>query len=1121
MKYTLGLDIGTTSIGWAVIDEDKKRIHDIGVRIFERAEDPQNGDSLAKPRRDARSARRRLKRRRQRLNHLKNFFVEHDILTKEQVDDILSPTSKYNALDVYTLRSKALQEALTPEELLKVLYQIAKRRGFKSNRKVQEEADAEGGRVTKALKANEQLLTSRGYKTAGEALARDEMYATHRRNKRDDYTNSFARTDFERELQEIIKVQRTYVLKNVSDSAINELLYGVSDGEVTNPSAVLYQRPFMTKELIESMIGNCTFEPNEKRAPRASYSFELFRLVSDLAHLEYIPRGTKKRDATVVRLTPEQIDCVITVAKKGGKLTYKKVRESAGISDEFMATYIRGKIAENDPYGEENDFGNLKAYHDIRLALKNLPGDWQIVDNEDMLNQVAYTLTTEKSDEGILTALAQIPVSQEAKRAIVRIKPTHFKSFGHLSVKALRNITPHIIAGLTYDKACEAAGYDFRKKGANLEQITNPVVKRAISQTLKVVKAVERKYGAPYYIRVETARELAKNFKDRKSIEQEQKENQARNTVLLEKIKEHGITNPTGMQIIKFKLYNEQHAKSLYSGTPISLEQLLHDDNAYQVDHIIPFSRSGNDSLANKALVTTAENQEKGNKTPYEWLGGSEVRWKELSALVESIYKTQPVEKGNKDAKDNYKFNGYAFKKKGNLLTQSYTRSGWAESPRALNDTRYITKFIQNYLRQTVDFARGDRDNEQRVFAPNGTLTAYMRKRWGLAKDRTEDVLHHAKDAAVIAVMDQKMIYRANQYSKSTEMRQYLTNAKTIEDKAKVLVDLTDKETGEILDGNAFSDAQTEKKRAEHIKNTMEVLGTKKFPEPWERFREEVDWRTRPISAKDLRDKMRNFDTYDTAFTEQTQPIFVSRMPNRKASGGAHKETLRSAKADEDDMRTVRTPLTSVKLKDLEHSPVKNTDPQLYQTLKERLETHGDKPDKAFAEPVYKKDKNGNDAHEVRAIKVASKQPSGFYVNKERAFVNNGSMVRLDVYQKQNAKGKIEHFFVPVYTHQIPLEKRSQKITKILPAPKGFTDVDDTFTKVTSLFPNDYVRVYFGNKITEGYYVKYGSASGQVVLISHLSAGKDDKQLLTCSARSAVSIERYDVSILADNAPRL
>ena len=516
-KYSLGLDIGTSSVGWAILDLDKERIHDLGVRIFERPEDPQNGDSLAKPRRDARSARHRLKRRRQRLNHLKQFFVDQNILTKDQVEEILNYKSDFNKLDVYALRAKALTEELSPEELLKVLYQIAKRRGFKSNRKVVEESDKEGGRVTSALKANEKFLADNNYTTVGDALSRDEKFAPHKRNKRDDYTNSFARDDFLCELEAIIKTQRNYALKNVPEPAINELIYGIDDGQVTNVSAIMYQRPFMTKELIEKMVGKCTFEDGEKRAPKASYSFEVFRLASDLSHLVFIPRDASKRQAKrenlEIRLSPEQISKVIDVAKSQKSLTYKKVRSTAGISEDYVPKDVRGKKKDGDEFGEENAFGGLKAYNDIRSALKDLPEDWAKIDNESAINQIAYILTTQKADEGIRVELDALPLSDKAKEAIVKIKPTNFKAFGHLSIKALQKITPHVLKGMTYDKACEAAGYDFKKQSASLEQITNPVVKRAITQTLKVVRAIERKYGKPYFIKVETARDLAKNLR--------------------------------------------------------------------------------------------------------------------------------------------------------------------------------------------------------------------------------------------------------------------------------------------------------------------------------------------------------------------------------------------------------------------------------------------------------------------------------------------------------------------------------------------------------------------------------------------------------------------------------
>ena len=1121
-KYSLGLDIGTSSIGWAVLDLDKKRIHDLGVRHFDIAEKIKNNQEipLAKPRRDARSARRRLKRRRQRLNHLKQFFIDQNILTKDQVEEVLDYKSDFNKLGVYELRAKALTEELSPEELLKVLYQIAKRRGFKSNRKVVEESDKEGGRVTSALKANEKFLADNSYITVGDALSRDEKFALHKRNKRDDYTNSFARDDFLRELEAIIKTQRNYVLKNIPEQAIKELICGIDDGQVTNVSAIMYQRPFMTKELIEKMVGDCTFEKDEKRAPKASYSFEVFRLASDLSHLVFIPRDASKRQAKrenlEVRLSPEQISKVIDLAKNQKSLTYKKVRSTAGISEDYVPKDVRGKKKDGDEFGEENAFGGLKAYNDIRSALKDLPEDWAKIDNESAINQIAYILTTQKADEGIRAELSTLPLSDKAKEAIVKIKPTNFKAFGHLSIKALQKITPHILEGMTYDKACEAAGYDFKKQSASLEQITNPVVKRAITQTLKVVRAIERKYGKPYFIKVETARDLAKNFKDRKVIENENKENQARNQSIIQTLQENGIVTPTGQQVIKVKLYREQNGVCLYSGKPIDFETMLHDDNAYQVDHIVPFSRSNNDGMTNKVLVLTEENQKKGNQTPFEYFGADEKHWKEFVARVESIYKTHDVKTSDKATNAiNYKYNGHAMKKKQNLLLQEYKNDSW--NIRALNDTRYITRFIQNYLDQNVDFAEGE--EKQRVITPNGTTTAYLRKRWGLAKDRAEDVLHHAKDAAVVAAIDPKIVYQANLFSKEQEMKLYLNNAKTIDEKRQILLQSTDENTGEITDEAIFTQAQKDLAQAEYFKLRSDEETKNRFPDPWPDFSKEVMKRTLNTDVATLQNELRGIDNYNEDFRLSVKPIFVSRMPRRKAAAQAHKETIRSPKVKDNDQRTVRMPLNKIKRKDVENSVLKESDKWLYDKLLERLDAHDNNPEKAFAEPVYKNDKkfdkNSKQLSPVSTIKVYSTQPSGFYINNGKAFVNNGSMVRLDVYQKPNKKGKIEHFFVPVYAHQVGKNKPTP--TKILPAPKGFTDVDKTSIKVCSLYPNDYVRCYFGNKVMEGYYVKWNISSGVMSIISHYSPGKSKDKLREISPRSATLIERYDISVLGDN----
>ena len=205
MKYSLGLDIGTTSVGWAVINEEIKRIEDLGVRIFDTPENPKDGTSLATPRRTKRSMRRRLGRRRQRLNYLKNFFINNNLLDKNQVEVILDPTLKPQ-INPYEARQKAIEQTVSNEELFAALYTIAKRRGYKSNRKKIEESDKESGRILAAIRHNKEYLSK--YQTIGSALYSDENFSAHKRNKADSYQNSFIREDFEEEVRLILKTQK-------------------------------------------------------------------------------------------------------------------------------------------------------------------------------------------------------------------------------------------------------------------------------------------------------------------------------------------------------------------------------------------------------------------------------------------------------------------------------------------------------------------------------------------------------------------------------------------------------------------------------------------------------------------------------------------------------------------------------------------------------------------------------------------------------------------------------------------------------------------------------------------------------------------------------------------------
>ena len=351
MRYSLGLDIGTASVGYAVLNEDINRIEYVGVRIFERPENPKNGESLALPRRTKRSMRRRFNRRKQRLN----YFVEHNLLGREEINNILDPT-KEPKFDPYELRSRGLSEKLSNDELFAALYCIAKRRGYKSNRKKLEESDKESGRVLTAIKNNASMFEK--YQTIGDALHRDEKYKSNKRNKRDSYENSFIREDFEKEAKKLLESQQW------SEAAIEELFHDPSK----RWGGIFDQRPFMTKELIEKMRGNCIFEKGEKRAWKASYTFDLFRLAQDAINLAFIDE-----DGVEYSLSSEQIAQIVELAKNTKSVKYKHIRkllEEDGGKISFK--YIRGqKRDEAIEKAEDHEFCSLKYYHAIKKNLKH------------------------------------------------------------------------------------------------------------------------------------------------------------------------------------------------------------------------------------------------------------------------------------------------------------------------------------------------------------------------------------------------------------------------------------------------------------------------------------------------------------------------------------------------------------------------------------------------------------------------------------------------------------------------------------------------------------------------------------------------------------------------------
>ena len=997
LPYAIGLDVGITSVGWAAVALDGEDrpcgIIGMGSRIFDAAEQPKTGDSLAAPRREARSARRRLRRHRHRNERIRALLVSAGLVTKEQLDRLFDGQLE----DIYALRVRALDECVTREELARILLHLSQRRGFRSNRKGA--ATKEDGELLTAVSANRERMRENGYRTVGELLLKDAAYREHKRNKGGNYIATVGREMVEDEARQIFAAQRS-LGNDAAAEALETAYFEILLGQRSFDEGPGDGSPYAGGQ-IERMVGTCTFEPGETRAARACYSFEYFSLLEAINHIRILENGAG------TALNGEQREKLISLAHRSADLNYAKIRKELGLTDSQTFNMVAyGKADDPAEAEKKTRFNHLKAYHQMRSAFEKAAKGSFVTITREQRNAIGQTLSLYKTSAKIRPALADAGLTEAE---IDTAETLSFSKFGHLSAKACDRIIPFLEQGMRYSEACEAAGYDFKAHGgeksrllpplgeAEKADLTSPVVLRAISQTIKVVNAIIRERGgSPTFLNIELAREMARDFSERNKIKKEQDQNRARNERLLERIKtEYGKASPTGQDLVKLKLYEEQAGVCAYSLKQMSLEHLF-DANYAEVDHIVPYSLSFDDSYKNKVLVLAKENRDKGNRLPLQYLSGK--RREDFIVWV------------NASVRD--------YRKRQNLLKENITPEDEARfKDRNLQDTKTASRFLLNYIADHLEFAPFAGERKKHVTAVNGSVTAYLRKRWGITKLRANGDMHHAVDAAVIACTTDGLIQKVSRYARWQENRYGGGDPSFVVDGA----------TGEVV---------------------------AEFPTPWPKFRQELEARLSPDPARAVLGL--GLPLYMSGEI-RPRPLFVSRMPRRKVTGAAHKETVKSAKALEDGLLVVKKPLTALKLdKDGEiadyYKP--ESDRLLYEALRDRLRAFGGDGKKAFAEPFRKPKHDGSPGPVVNKVKLCEPTTLSVPVHGGLGAADNDSMVRIDVFHVEGDG----YYFVPVYvadTLRPELPNRACVAFKPYEEWKEMEAKDFCF----SLYPNDLIRV--------------------------------------------------------------
>lgn len=1031
MGIKIGLDVGITSVGYAVLRTDDEgvpyKIETLNSVIFPAAENPKSGDSLAAPRRGNRGSRRRTRRTKFRKYRTKRLFIRHGLLTAEEIEDIFN--QKLGHKTIYELRTEALDRKLTNEELFRILYFFAGHRGFKSNRKAEiENADAETGMVLSAINEIKAALEEGTYRTLGEYMHAHPKYEEHKRNKdgKDRYLGTAQRDLIIDEIKKILNAQRGFGNAALSDAFEQEF---IGNGEGEAAGIFTAQRDFdegpgkgspYGGDQIEKMIGWCTFEKEERRAAKGTYTFQYFELLSKLNNLkiqEFAGDDWKE-------LNPDQRQLIIDKAFSKEKLQYAEIKKLLKLEPEAKFNLLSyGSKTEQDKT-EKTNFVSLRNYDKVRKALGKEVYEAMPNSLKDEIGTILTTYSSDKSRRRVFADRLSLTTDQ-----IEVLLPLTMTQYGHLSLKAMRNIIPYLEMGLTYDKAAEAAGYDFKHNAIDRafihENVSNPVVKRAVSQCIKVVSQLTREYGKPDAINIEFSRELGRNFKDRQKIEKNQKENMARNEKIANKLRENGIA-VNGENITRLKLWEEQGNMDPYTGQYIPYEEVFYGN--YDVDHIIPYSISFDDSFGNKVLVSSAANREKGNRIPMEYLANDPIRIQSLENIAGTIRN---------------------FNKREKLLKKKLSKEdveGWKS--RNINDTRYIARLLRNYFRQNIEFS--EKENiKDKVAVNNGVVTARMRARWGLGPKHRDNDRHHAMDAVVVACMTPAFVRRVTVYSKRQEVRfnKSLWNEGTLEsDLAHMSLE----------------------KREEY-----EKMFSKAFPQPWEGFRDELNARLSD-SPKELIKNIKNtLGTYSEEEIEKLKPMFVVRRPNKKITGPAHLETIRSGKLLNEGKSLSRVSISKLKLNKNGEIGTGNAEfyksedngwMPVYNALKAEMEQNGGSGEKAFPDGVFTYTQENGQTHTVRKVKVVQKSTLQAVLNDGKAMADNGSMVRIDVFRTPK-----KYVFVPVYVKDTVAKELPAKASVPLKPYDEWYRITDEDQFLFSLYQNDVIHVSHNKGITLKY----------------------------------------------------
>jgi len=752
MNYRIGLDIGIGSVGWAVVssegDGHPARIEDFGTRKFKSGENPKSSDTLCSERRGFRGNRRLTRRRSFRKKLLLNHFKNIGLLNNTFYDDYADCKDD----DVYCLKVKGLDEKLLPAELYKCLVHTCNHRGYRDFYEP-DDSDEEAGKNESAANDFEKMFIKSGKRTVSEYLVSDHVsngFVNYR--NRNGGANPYLLVR-----RKLLQEEVALLLKKQSE------FYSCLDSRNTNQiiTIIFNQRDFEDgpgnpddkSRRYYGSLGKCPFYSVEDRGFRGTVIADVFAVTNTLSQYRFVNKETGEYE-----LEPKVAEKLIDHLLANAKLSMTDVKK---ILKEEGFELLKSERSDDKALGKAIKFLSI-----AKKCAEEAEFDWKELINE---YQFDPEIPTVLHSIGELISKYQTPSRRRKEMKKSGIDERLIKTFSNkkisgtasASYKYMCDAIKAFLSGDTYgnyqanfkkvnvdsenkEKSFKLAPSDI--DGADVRN--NRVVFKAINETRKIVNAIIDVYGSPEDIVIEVASELGESFEMRARETKRQRENEKSNDKIKSEIASLlsiDIGDVKGAMIERYKLYKEQEGKCAYSVRPLGdIKEVVENRNhAYEIDHIVPYSLILDNTLNNKALVYTEENQKKGQRTPLMYM--NEEKSQEFLSFVNHMFSRKTDSIGRKKF-EYYRLETIYGEKSEEIL------SAWKS--RNINDTRYITKYIAGLFERKLLFSG---EKKQHVFTVKGAVTQKFRREWfkdsawGEYEKKRDTYLNHALDALIAA----------------------------------------------------------------------------------------------------------------------------------------------------------------------------------------------------------------------------------------------------------------------------------------------------------------------------------------------------------------------------------